>query len=187
MAVTAPEGGELAVADGDPHAWLSVPHVMVYVRNIADGLAEADPANAAYYQERADAYIAELGALDAEVRAAIDSIPQERRVLIVYHDAFQYFAAEYGLEHAAAVLPGNPSQQASAAAVAEIIEVIAGREVGAVYREPQFAADALEIIAEEAGVEVLLLYSGAFTEEVNTYVELMRRNAQALVAGLGGG
>ena len=178
---------ELAVADGDPHMWLTVPNAMVYVRNIADGLAAADPDNAAAYRERADSYLAELQELDEEVRAAIAGIPQDRRVLIVYHDAFQYFAAEYGLELAAAVLPASPSQQASAAAVAEIIEIVAGRDVGAVYREPQFAAAALEAIAEEAGVRVLTLYSAAFTDEVGTYVELMRENANALVDGLGGG
>ena len=183
----APAGAELATADGDPHMWLTVPNAMVYVRNIADGLAAADPDNAAAYRERSEAYLAELQALDEEVRAAVAQIPQERRVLIVYHDSFQYFAVEYGLELAAAVLPASPSQQASAAAVAEIIEIVAGRDVGAVFREPQFAADALEAIAEEAGVGVSLLYSGAFTDEVNTYVDLMRFNAQSLVEGLGGG
>ena len=147
----------------------------------------ADPDNAAAYRERADAYLAELQQLDEEVRTAIAGIPQERRVLIVYHDAFQYFAAEYGLELAAAVLPASPSQQASAAAVAEIIDIVGDRQVGAVYREPQFAASALEAIAEEAGVRVLTLYTSAFTDEVDSYVELMRENAKALVDGLGGG
>jgi zinc/manganese transport system substrate-binding protein len=183
----APEGSELAVADGDPHMWLTVPNAMIYVRNIADGLAAADPDNAAAYRERSEAYLAELQALDEEVRAAVAEIPPERRVLIVYHDSFQYFAVEYGLELAAAVLPASPSQQASAAAVAEIIEIVSGRDVGAVFREPQFAADALEAIAEEAGVEVSVLYSGAFTDEVDTYVDLMRFNARSLVEGLGGG
>ncbi len=178
---------ELAVADGDPHMWLTVSNAMVYVRNITDGLVAADPANAAAYRERADAYLAELQALDEEVRAAISGIPQDHRVLIVYHDAFQYFAAEYGLELAAAVLPASPSQQASAAAVAEIIEIVGDRQVGAVYREPQFAASALEAIAGEVGVRVLTLYTGAFTDEVDSYVELMRENAKALVDGLGGG
>ena len=181
------EEHELAVADGDPHMWLTVPNAMVYVRNITDGLVAADPDNAAAYRERAEAYLAELQALDEEVRAAIAGIPQDHRVLIVYHDAFQYFAAEYGIELAAAVLPASPSQQASAAAVAEIIEIVGDREVGAVYREPQFAAAALEAIAEEAGVRVLTLYSAAFTDEVDSYVELMRENAKALVDGLGGG
>ena len=178
---------ELAVADGDPHMWLTVPNAMVYVRNIANAIVEADPDNAAAYREREEAYLAELQKLDEEVRAAIAGIPQDSRVLIVYHDAFQYFAAEYGLELAASLLPGNPSQQASAAAVAEIIEIVAGRQVGAVYREPQFAADAIESIAEEAGVRALTIYSAAFTDEVDSYVKLMRANADALVEGLGGG
>ena len=181
-------GGGIAAAEGvDPHMWLTVPNAMVYVRNIANGLVAADPDNASAYREREEAYLAELQALDEEVRATIAGIPRERRVLIVYHDAFQYFAAEYGLELAAAVLPASPSQQASAAAVAEIIEIVSGRNVGAVYREPQFAAAALETIAGEAGVRVLTLYSGAFTDEVSTYIEAMRANADALAEGLGGG
>ena len=186
-AADAPAGAELAVADGDPHMWLSVPNAMVYVRNITDGLVAADPDNAAGYRERAEAYLAELQALDEEVRSAISSIPAERRVLVVYHDSFQYFTAEYGLELAAAVLPASPSQQASAAAVAEIIETVGARDVRAVFREPQFAADALEAIAEEAGVDVLVLYSGAFTDDVDSYIALMRANAEVLAEGLGGG
>ena len=178
---------ELAIADGDPHMWLTVPNAMVYVRNIADAIVAADPDNAAAYRARAEAYLAELQALDEEVRATIAGIPEESRVLIVYHDAFQYLAAEYGLELAATLLPGNPSQQASAAAVAEIIEIVGDREVGAVYREPQFAADAIESIAEEAGVRALTIYSAAFTDEVDSYLKLMRANADALAEGLGGG
>ncbi len=177
----------LAVADGDPHMWLTVPNAMAYVRNIANAIVAADPDNAAAYREREAAYLAELQALDEEVRTTIASIPEDRRVLIVYHDAFQYFAAEYGLELAATLLPGNPSQQASASAVAEIIEIVGDRQVGAVYREPQFAAEAIEAIAQEAGVRVLTLYSAAFTDEVDSYVKLMRENANALVDGLGGG
>ena len=159
---------------------------MTYVRNITDGLVAADPDNAAGYRERAEAYLAELQALDEEVRSAISSIPAERRVLVVYHDSFQYFTAEYGLELAAAVLPASPSQQASAAAVAGIIETVGERDVRAVFREPQFAADALEAIAEEAGVDVLVLYSGAFTDDVDSYIALMRANAEVLAEGLGG-
>ena len=182
------EGGSIATAEGvDPHMWLTVPNAMIYVRNIATGLVAADPDNASAYREREEAYLAELQALDEEVRATIAGIPRERRVLIVYHDAFQYFAAEYGLELAAAVLPASPSQQASAAAVAAIIEIVAERQVGAVYREPQFAAAALDAIAGEAGVRVLTLYSGAFTDEMTTYIEAMRANANALAEGLGGG
>ena len=167
--------------------WLSVPHAMVHVRNIANALAAADPANAAAYREREEAYLAELQAVDEEVRAAVASIPRERRVLVVFHDAFQYFTVEYGLELAAAVLPGSPSQQASAGEVAEIVDLVRELGVPAVYREPQFAADALEAIAEATGARVLTLYSGALTEDVGDYASLMRANARALADGLGGG
>ena len=180
-------GDDLARASGDPHMWLSVPHAMVHVRNIANALAAADPANAAAYREREEAYLAELQAVDEEVRAAIASIPREQRVLVVFHDAFQYFTVEYGLELAAAVLPGSPSQQASAGEVAEIVDLVRELGVPAVYREPQFAADALEAIAEATGARVLTLYSGALTDEVGDYASLMRANARALADGLGGG
>ena len=91
---------------------------------------------------------------------------------------------DYGLELAAAVLPANPTQQASAGEVAEIIELVEERQVPAVYREPQFASDTLDAIADETGAEVLTLYSGAFTDDVDSYIELMRANADALVEGL---
>ena len=106
-------------------------------------------------------------------------------MLVVFHDAFQYFAAEYGLDLAAAVLPASASQQASAAQIAAITELVDERGVAAVYREPQFAASALDTIASETGARVLTLYSGTFDEGVDSYVALMRANASALAEGLG--
>ena len=178
---------DLATAAGDPHLWLSVRNAMVYVRNIATALVDADPKHAAAYREREEAYLAELQALDEEVRAAVAAIERPRRLLVVFHDSFQYFAEAYGLELAAAVLPASASQQASAGDVAEIIELVEERAVPAVYREPQFSSDALDAIADETGARVLTLYSGAFTDEVDGYIELMRANAEALRNGLGDG
>ncbi len=175
----------LASAEGDPHLWLSVRNAMVYVRNIAAALVAADPARAAAYREREQAYLAELQALDEEVRAAVAEIERPRRLLVVFHDSFQYFAEAYGIEIAAAVLPASASQQANAGDVAKIIELVKERGVPALYREPQFASDALDTIAQETGARVLTLYSGAFTDDIDSYAELMRANAAALLDGLG--
>ena len=158
---------------------------MVYVRNIADALAAADPDHAAGYRARQEAYLAELRALDEEVRATVARIPREQRVLIVFHDAFQYFATEYGLELAASVLPASPSQQASAGEVARIADLVRERGVPAVYREPQFASDVIAAIADATGARMLTLYS-IFAEDVSEYAALMRANAQALLDGLAG-
>ncbi|MEO0764177.1 MAG: zinc ABC transporter substrate-binding protein, partial [Pseudomonadota bacterium] len=84
------EGGHHGHDHGafDPHAWQSLGHAVSYVDNIAAALAKADPANAAaYYQNRA-AYVAELEALDAEIRALLSALPEERRTVVTSHDAF---------------------------------------------------------------------------------------------------
>src|SRR3984893_17162678 len=85
-------------SDADPHAWQSVANAKIYVANIAEALAAADPADAAAFRANAARYQAALDALDREVRAAVEEIPPARRKVISTHDAFGYFAARYGIE-----------------------------------------------------------------------------------------
>jgi manganese/iron transport system substrate-binding protein len=170
-------------AEGDPHFWLNVAHAEHYVAQIEQHLAQLDPGHADAYEARAGAYIEQLRALDAEVRIAIEAIPQASRQLIVFHDAYRYFAAAYGLNLTASVLPVGAQQDPSAAALANLIELIEAQHVTAIYREPQFGASVLQSIADETGVAVLVLRS-TFSDGVDSYVELMRANVAALVEGL---
>src|SRR4051812_38830215 len=85
-------------SDADPHAWQSVANAKIYVGNIRDALAAADPASAEVFRANAAAYLANLDALDREVRAAVAQIPEGRRRVISTHSAFGYFAAAYGVE-----------------------------------------------------------------------------------------
>jgi len=172
-------------AEGDPHLWLSVPNAIRYVENIRDALVAADAERAAGYEERAEAFIAELTELDAEIREALSAIPEERRTIVAFHDAYQYLAHEYGLEVVASVAPANPNQETSAQAIAEIVEEVQALGVAAVYKEPQFSAQSLELIAQESGARVLVLRS-TLSDDVPTYAEMMRANAASLVDGLGG-
>ena len=71
--------------------------------NIRDALAAADPADAEAFRSNASAYLADLDALDREVREAVAQIPQSRRKVISTHGAFGYFAAAYGVEFIAPV------------------------------------------------------------------------------------
>ena len=176
---------DLVTAPGDPHFWLSVPNAVRYVENIRDGLAAADPDHAEGYQSRAEEFIAELQALDAEVRSTLEAIPAEARKIVVFHDAYEYLAHEYGFEVAAAVAPANPNQETSAQAIAAIVDEVRSLGVGAVYKEPQFSAQSLDLIAQETGVRVLALHS-TLGDDTPTYAEMMRANAQALVDGLAG-
>ena len=170
-------------AEGDPHFWLDAANAAHYVEQIADRLATLDPEHAAGYKARAAAYVLELDLLDDELRETIGAIPEASRELVVFHDAYRYFASAYGISLTASVLPAGAQQDPSAAAVAELIELIEERAIAAVYREPQFGASVLDSIAEETGAKVLVLRS-TFSDHVDSYIEMMRANAAALVAGL---
>jgi len=76
----------------DQHAWLDLKNGVIYVRNISAALAKADPANAAGYRARADAYIKELQALDAWAKAEVAVLPAAKRRVLASHDSLQYLA-----------------------------------------------------------------------------------------------
>jgi manganese/iron transport system substrate-binding protein len=174
----------LPVIDGNPHLWLDVRNAIAYVERIRDALVEIDPAGAETYTANADSYLAELRTLDAEVAAAIDSIPSDRRKLVTFHDAFSYLAQRYGLELTGVVV-ASPGKEPSAKDVANLVNAIAAEDVPAVFKEPQFNARILELAADDAGVEVCTLYSGTLDKKVNTYVKLMRFNASEMARCLG--
>ena len=107
-------------SDADPHAWQSVANAKIYVANIRDALSAADPADAEVFRANAARYLAELDALDVEVKAAIAKIPPERRKVISTHDAFGYFAQAYGIQFIAP-LGVSTETEPSARDLADII------------------------------------------------------------------
>ena len=169
----------------NPHLWLDVKNGMTYVERIRDALASIDPAGADVYRANADAYLAELRTLDQEVTAAVESIPPERRKLVTFHDAYHYLARGYGLQIVGVVVE-SPGQEPSAQDVADLTKAISDEDVPAVFTEPQFSARILELAADDADVDVCVLYSDAFSDDVQSYVDLMRFNARELARCLAG-
>ncbi len=173
--------------DADPHAWQAVENVKLYVANIRDALAAADPAGKGAYEANAAAYLAKLDALDAEVKAAIEKIPADRRRIITTHDAFGYFAAAYGV---AFVAPQGVSTEAEVSArdVARIITQIRKQKIPAVFLENVTDERLLRRIAQESGARIGgTLYSDALTDEKGaapTYIDMMRHNVRQLSAAL---
>jgi len=169
---------------GNPHLWLNVQYAMRYVEKIRDALVEVDPEGAAIYQANATTYLEELDALDKETAAAIESIPPERRKLVTFHDAFPYFAERYGLEIVGVVVE-SPGREPSARELANLTDKIRSQQVRTVFGEPEYNASMLEMAAKEAGVQMKTLLSHAYTDNVHSYVELIRFDVQQLVEGLG--
>lgn len=175
----------LPTLQDNPHLWLDVQNGMTYVERIRDSLASVDPAGADVYRANADAYLAELRTVDAEVAAAVDSIPPERRKLVTFHDAYPYLAHRYGLQIVGFVVE-SPGKEPSAQQVSDLANAIRDQKVPAVFKEPQFSARVLDLAASDAGVQVCVLYSDALDNNVKTYVDLMRFNANELTRCLGG-
>lgn len=170
-------------AGANPHLWLDPGYAISYVQTIRDALIEVDPANAEAYHANADAFIAEIQALDTWAQGEIATIPVERRKLVTFHDAFPYFAEHYGLELIGVVLK-SPGREPSAQEVAALITEIQQHQIPAVFAEPQFNARILELASRDAGFQVKRLYSDALDSEVRTYLELMRYNVTSVVEGL---
>ncbi len=172
----------------DPHAWQSIANAKVYVANIRDGLVKRDPAHAAEYETRAKAYLADLDALEAEVRATIAKIPPARRRIITTHDAFGYFTAAYGLTFIAPQGVSTDSE-ASPRDVARIVRQIRAEKIPAVFLETIADPRLMEQIARESGAAVGgKVYSDALsgpTGPAPTYVMMMRNNLAAFAKALG--
>jgi zinc/manganese transport system substrate-binding protein len=172
----------------DSHAWQSVENAKIYVQNIRDGLVQADAASADYFRRNTDRYLADLDALDREVRSEIQKIPLERRKIISTHDAFGYFAKAYDIAFIAP-LGVSTETEPSARDVAVIIAQVKKDEIPAVFLENITDDRLMRRIAEETGAKVGgTLYSDSLTDEkgpVPTYIALVRHNIKALTSALG--
>lgn len=171
----------------DPHAWQDVANAVTYVKNIAAGLDAADPEGKATYDANAAAYVAELEALDAEVRTAMAALPADRRKIITSHDAFGYFGAAYGLELLAPEGVSTESE-ATAADVAGIIRQIREDAIPAIFVEnikdrrliDQIAAETHAVVGGELYTDALSAKDGP----APTYVDMIRHNIGTLTAAL---
>ena len=171
----------------DPHAWQDVANVRVYADNIAAALIAVDPAGADIYRTNAVRYRAALDALDADIRATIASLPQERRRVVSSHDAFAYFARAYGLTFLAPVGAAGHSK-AGARDVARLIEQLRNEKAPAVFIETVVDPRLIERIRAESGAVMGgTLYSDALSPAEGpapTYIAMMRHNLGTLMAAL---
>ena len=171
----------------DPHGWQSVPNAKIYVTNIANALAAADPDDAEFFRAQAKAYLEKLETLDREVREAVAKIPQERRKVISTHDAFGYFAAEYGVQFIAP-LGVSTETEPSARDIATIIGQIKAQKIPAVFLENISDDRLIRRIAAETGSKVggTLISDGLTGEKgpAPTYIDMVRHNIKALTSAL---
>jgi ABC-type Zn uptake system ZnuABC Zn-binding protein ZnuA/ABC-type Mn2+/Zn2+ transport system permease subunit len=172
----------------DPHWWHDPRNVEAAVPGIENVLVVADRPRKAEFTRNADAYVAEVKALDAGIAKCIDSVSASERKLVTDHDAFGYFANRYGIEVVGAVIPSQTTQaQASARDLSELAKAIEAENVKAVFPESSLSADVVEAIADQTGASAdYTLYGDSLGPEGSdgdTYLHMEEANADAVVRG----
>ena len=184
--IRSPQGGETTAeeAGDNAHLWLDPTLAYVYPEIVADELIIYDGVRSRFYTDNFSASRERLLGLQVEVQAIIDSIPAERRKLVVQHDSFDHFARRFGLTSAgylsesAASTPGGDD-------IARTAQLVREQQVPAVFAEFGYDSAAMREVSSQAGVPLCTLYADII-EPGQTYSDLMLANAREISRCLGG-
>jgi ABC-type Zn uptake system ZnuABC Zn-binding protein ZnuA len=174
----------------NPHLWTNPPMADRYAEIVKDTLVDLDPANAAAYEDNYAAFSARVAELDAAVRAATETVLPEHRTLLTYHDAYAYFADEYGWQVIGAIQPSD-SAEPSAREVADLVEQVRATRVPAIFGSEVFPSPILEQIGDETGVRYVDVLRdddlpGEPGDGEHSWLGLMRFDYVTMVEALGG-
>lgn len=174
----------------NPHLWTNPPMALEYARVIRDTLVAADEANSAVYESNYDAFAAKVEALSDAVRTATATLPVDERQLLTYHDAYAYFAKEYGWTVIGAIQPSS-FDEPTAKDIASLIDQVKETGVSAIFGSEVFPSSVLEQIGNETGVRYVDVLRdddllGAPGEPEHSWLGLMRFNYVTMVEALGG-
>jgi manganese transport system substrate-binding protein len=124
-----------------------------------------------------------------DVRAALQDVPEQRRALVTCEGAFSYLARDLGLREAY-LWPVNAEQEGTPRQIADAVEFVRERRVPAVFCESTVSPEAQRQVARESGSRFAgQLYVDSLSAAdgpVPTYLELLRRDARTIAAGLTG-
>lgn len=169
----------------NPHVWVSVSGAISQVQSIAEQLAGYDGKNADKYRSNAEKYTAKLEALKEKMHGALADV--ENRSIVTFHEAFSYFAKEFGLS-IAAVIAREPGTEPGAGELADTIRIIREAGVKVLFAEPQYSSRAAETIARETGAKIYQLdpvvTGNDDVKDFDAYIKAMERNLNVLIEAL---
>ncbi len=172
----------------NPHAWMSPANALQYVENIRKALAQYDPANADAYAKNAEAYTAQIKAVDEPLRRRFATIPQSKRWLVSSEGAFSYLARDYGLKELY-LWPINADEQGTPQQVRRVIDMVRREKIPVVFSESTISDKPAKQVAKETGARYGgVLYVDSLSAEngpVPSYLKLLEVTVQTIVEGFG--
>ena len=154
--IEASEGIDLLEDEGEEnaHAWMSVATYEEQVNNIAEGLIVADEKHASDYQKHADAYVVKLDALKERQQKVAEKIKEQS--VILFHEAYDYVADDYGLD-VAYVLDLDEERQVSAGEVADVLAAVRDDQVKYILAEELYGKSMGDTVEKETDAKVIYL------------------------------
>ena len=174
----------------NPHLWTNPPMAKQYAQVARDLLVRRDPVNAAIYEKNFVAFAVKIDALDNAIKIATATIPEDQRKLLTYHDAYAYFAKNYGYTVVGAIQPSSFDEPTPKEIAALILQV---KELGvkAIFGSEVFPSPVLEQIGLESDVRYVDVLRdddliGKPGDKEHSWLGLMRFNFVTIVEALGG-
>ena len=189
-----PEQRILEVGDGqfDPHLWFDVSLWSETIGVVETALKQLDPPHAADYAQNANRYRDELAALHVECKERIATIPEDRRVLVTAHDAFNYFGRAYDMQ-VRAIQGISTESEAGVKEINDLVSFITERKIKAVFVETSVSDRNIKALVEgcqaqghevQIGGELFSDAMGAPGTPEGTYVGMVRHNIETIVSAL---
>lgn len=178
----------------DPHFWFDPRNWQISIEELAQVLGEMNPEYAEMYSENAEAYIEQLDLIFEWGNEALVQIPEEQRVLVTSHDAFQYFADAYGFE-VIAIQGLSTQDEAGVGDIQSVVSEVVEREIPVMFVESSVPPNTIEAVQEAAEAQgwdieigVRVLYSDAMGSEGSygeTYIGMLATNVITILQSFG--
>jgi len=174
----------------NPHLWMNPMNALRYAEIVRDTLVRRDPSNADYYNQNYDSFKSRITALDKAIMDSINSIPDNNRKLLTYHDSFAYFAPRYNMIVIGAIQPADFAEP-SPKNIADLIQQIKQEKVSAIFGSEVFPSPILDQIAKETGAK----YDDSLRDDDlpglvgdpnHSYLGLMVEDVRTITKDLGG-
>jgi len=161
----------------DPHYWLSVKNAKIIAFNIASDLIKRFPEKAETITANTTAYILQLDTLEIETQEMLKDIPNKN--IVTFHDAWYYFADEYGLNVAGTFEP-TAGREPTPQYLAELVQKISAANVKTIYYEPQMSITGYQTFANDYNIELKALDDIGGVAPYDSYINLIKTNVSTL-------
>jgi len=165
----------------DPHIWLNPVKAKTQVTNIVNALIKIDPTNEKFYRQNAQSYQDKLDGLDSKIRTELSSCNKD---FITFHNAFSYFAMQYGLNQHSIVDSNEPNIGPTPKTLETVINFAQTFDIDVIFTEELVDIRPSQVIANEIGAKVLVLSPIEVGDENSNYLSKMENNLSNLKVAL---